>query len=282
MTQLTYYLSFPFVRHALLVGVLIALVASLLGVTLVLKRFSFIGDGLSHVAFGAVALASVLGLSGNMPLVLIITIIAACLLMRTSDNAKIHGDAGIAVLSVGALAAGYLLLGVFDTSTGVSGDVCSTLFGGTSILTLTTMDVWLTVVLAVVVLLVFFLFYHKIFAITFDEVFARASGMRTQVYNMCLAVVIAVIIVLAMNLVGSLLVSALIVFPALSAMRLFRSFRGVTIFAACFGVVGAGLGIIVSVLWETPTGATIAVVDLIGLGVCMVLGGVVKRVGRGA
>ena len=223
------YLQYPFVRYALIVGVLISLCSSLLGVTLVLKRFSFIGDGLSHVAFGAIAIASVLKLTDQMLLVLPITILCAVLLLRTGQNARIKGDAAIAMVSVGALALGYLLMNLFSTSTNLSGDVCSTLFGSTSILTLKQRDVIFTVILSVIVIAVFVMFYHKIFDVTFDENFARATGTRVDLYNLLIAVIIAVIIVLAMNLVGSLLISALIIFPALSAMRLFHSFKAVTI-----------------------------------------------------
>ena len=230
------YLRFPFVQYALIVGVLIALCSSLLGVTLVLKRFSFIGDGLSHVAFGAMAIAGVLHLSNDMLFVLPFTVVSAILLLRTGQNTKIKGDAAIAMVSVGSLAMGYLLLNLFSTSANLSGDVCSTLFGSTSILTLTQTEVWLCVGLSAAVVGIFLWFYHKIFAVTFDEDFARAAGTRVEAYNLLIAVVVAVIIVLAMNLVGSLLISALIIFPAMSAMRLFRSFRQVTVCSAVLSV----------------------------------------------
>ena len=260
--QLRMYLNFPFVQYALIVGVLIALCSSLLGVTLVLKRFSFIGDGLSHVAFGAMAIAGVLHLTDDMLFVLPVTVLSAVLLLRTGQNTKIKGDAAIAMISVGALAAGYLLLSLFSTSANLSGDVCTTLFGSTSILTLTQAEVWLCTGLSVAVVLIFILFYNKIFAVTFDEDFARASGTRAEAYNLLIAVVIAVIIVLAMNLVGSLLISALIIFPAMSAMRLFRSFKGVTICSAVLSVSCALLGILISILWSTPVGSTIVAVDI--------------------
>ena len=223
------YLSFPMVQKALIVGVLIALCSSLLGVTLVLKRFSFIGDGLSHVAFGAMTIAAVLKLTNDMFLILPITILSAILLLRTGQNTKIKGDAAIAMISVGALAFGYLLMNLFSTSSNLSGDVCSTLFGSTSILTLSDAEVWLCVGLSIAVVLIFVLFYHKIFAVTFDESFAKATGMKVEAYHLLIATVIAVIIVLAMNLVGSLLISALVIFPALSAMRMFGNFKVVTI-----------------------------------------------------
>ena len=260
--QLRMYLNFPFVQYALIVGVLIALCSSLLGVTLVLKRFSFIGDGLSHVAFGAMAIAGVLHLTDDMLFVLPVTVLSAVLLLRTGQNTKIKGDAAIAMISVGALAVGYLLLSLFSTSANLSGDVCTTLFGSTSILTLTQAEVWLCTGLSVAVVLIFILFYNKIFAVTFDEDFARASGTRAEAYNLLIAVVIAVIIVLAMNLVGSLLISALIIIPAMSAMRLFRSFKGVTICSAVLSVSCALLGILISILWSTPVGSTIVAVDI--------------------
>lgn len=256
------YFQYPFVRYALIVGVLIALCSSLLGVTLVLKRFSFIGDGLSHVAFGAMAIASVLNITNNMLFILPVTVICAILLLRAGQNTRIKGDAAIAMISVGALAIGYLLMNLFSTSPNISGDVCSTLFGSTSILTLTKGEVWLCAILSIVVVAIFILFYNKIFAVTFDENFAKATGTRANAYNLLIAVVIAVIIVLAMNLVGSLLISALVIFPALSAMRLFKSFRSVTISAAVMSVISATAGILISILTGTPVGSTIVAVDI--------------------
>lgn len=256
------YLAFPFVRYALIVGVLTALCSSLLGVTLVLKRFSFIGDGLSHVAFGAIAIASVLNLSNEMLFVLPATVICAVLLLRTGSNTKIKGDAAIAMISVGALAVGYLLMHLFSTSTNLSGDVCSTLFGSTSILTLTLGEVILCVILSIAVICVFVAFYHKIFAVTFDESFAMAVGTNVNRYNLMIAVIIAVIIVLAMNLVGSLLISALVIFPALSAMRVFKSFYSVTICSAILSVVCTLIGMIISIVGGTPVGSTIVAVDI--------------------
>lgn len=277
LDTLAYYFTFPFVRYAMAVGVLIALCSSLLGVTLVLKRFSFIGDGLSHVAFGAVAVASVLNLSNEMLIVLPVTVLFAVLLLRGGQNAKIKGDAAIAMLSVGALAFGYLLMNLFSASSNLSGDVCSTLFGSTSILTLSKKEVWLCGVLSVIVAAIFVVFYNKIFAVTFDESFARAVGTRTGAYNLLIAVVIAVIIVLAMNLVGSLLISALVIFPALSAMRVYKSFRAVTICSAVFSVVCAVIGILVSILAGTPVGSTIVAADAVGFGVFSFAGAWKKR-----
>lgn len=261
--RLVYYLGFPFVRYALIVGILIALCASLLGVTLVLKRYSMIGDGLSHVAFGATAIAAVFNISSEMYVTLPVTVICAVLLLKTGQNTRIKGDSAIAMLSVGALAFGYLILNMTSTSANVSGDVCTTLFGSVSILTLTREDVWVTVALSVLLLSVFIMFYHKIFAVTFDESFARATGIRAGRYNLLIAVISAVVIVLAMKLVGALLISALIIFPAMSAMRLFKSFRAVIIGSACISVVCSATGIIISILAKTPTGATIVAADIV-------------------
>lgn len=272
INQLKLYLQYPFVQYALIVGILIALCSSLLGVTLVLKRFSFIGDGLSHVAFGAMAVSSVLNLTNEMFLVLPITIISAVLLLRTGQNTKIQGDAAIAMISVGSLAFGYLIMNLFSASSNLSGDVCSTLFGSTSILTLTSREVWLCTVLSIAVVIIFILFYNKLFAVTFDEDFAKAAGTKADRYNLMIAIVIAVIIVLAMNLVGSLLISALVIFPALSATRLFHSFKMVTICSAVLSVISALAGIIISILAGTPVGSTIVVVDVLVFAICSVTG----------
>ena len=272
MEKLAIYLALPFVRYALIVGVLISLCSALLGVTLVLKRFSFIGDGLSHVAFGAMAIATVLNVTNSIFFVLPITALCAVLLLRLGQNAKINGDAAIAMLSVGALAVGYLLMNLFSSSANLTGDVCSTLFGSTAILTITRSEVWLCVGLSAAVIVVFVLFYNKLFAITFDERFAKAVGTQTELLSLLLAIIIAVIIVLAMKLVGALLISALVVFPALSAMRVFKSFLSVTVCAAVISVSGAMAGMLISVLAGTPVGATIVVVDLAIFGVFSLIG----------
>ena len=263
LAQLQMYFQYPFVCRALVVGVMIALCTSLLGVTLVLKRFSFIGDGLSHVAFGVMCVAAVMQLTNNMLLILPVTVLAAILLLNGSAKMKLSGDASIAVVSVSAMAIGYLIMNLFSASANVSGDVCTTLFGSTSILTLTDTDVWICAILSLLVIAIYIIFYNKIFAITFDEAFATATGLNTKVYNMMIAVISAIIIVLAMTLVGALLVSALIVFPALSAMRVFKSYRAVIIFAAVLSVFCTALGIIIAVLAGTPVGPTIVVADLI-------------------
>ena len=276
MDTLIEALSYPFVRYALIVGVLVALCSSLLGVILVLKRFSYIGDGLSHVAFGAMAIAAVVGLTDQMVLTLPITIVCAILLLKKRKNAKIKGDAAIAMISVGALAFGYLLMNLFPTSSNISGDVCSSLFGSTKILTLTKSEVILSIVLSIVVVILFVVFYNRFFAVTFDESFAKAVGTKTRLLNLLIATVIAVIIVLAMNLVGSLLVSALVIFPALSAMRIFKSFKSVTIFSAILSVICALTGIIISIPFNTPVGSTIVITDIVAFAVCWVIGAVRK------
>ena len=259
---LRYYFQFEFVRNALIVGVLISICAALLGVTLVLKHFSYIGDGLSHVAFGVMCIASVLKIANANVLVMPVTIVCAILLLRTGQNTKIKGDAAIAMISVGSLAAGYMLMNIYGTSTNLTGDVCSTLFGSTSILTIKRTDVWLCLTVFVIVVTVFVLFYRKIFAVTFDEDFARASGINVNLYNNMIATIIAVVIVMAMNMVGSLLISALIIFPALSAMRVFKSFLKVTVCAAIVSLICAVAGILISILAETPVGATIVSTDM--------------------
>lgn len=275
--NLKLYFSYPFVRYALTVGILIAVCASLLGVTLVLKRLSFIGDGLSHVAFGAMAIAAALNFTNQTVIILPVTVICAVLLLKGGASSKIRGDAAIAMLSVGALALGYLLMNIFSPSANVSGDVCSTLFGSTSILTLSRGEVILCAVLALVVITLFVLLYNKLFAVTFDESFSRASGVNTGVYNMLIAVITAVVIVLAMKLAGSLLISALIVFPALSAMRLYKSFFAVSVFSAVFAAVCTVLGMIASVLAGTPVGATVVAVDIAGFILSYALGRALKR-----
>lgn len=260
---LSEYLHYPFIKYALAAGVLIALCSSLLGVTLVLKRYSFIGDGLSHVAFGALSIATILRINSEMILVLPITVICAILMLCGTRSLKQRGDATLAMLSVGTLAIGYLLLNIFPVSSNVSGDVCGTLFGSTSILTLSKADVWICLIMSGVVIGTFVLFYDKIFSITFDENFAAASGISTAFYNYMISIITAVIIVLAMSLAGSLLTSALIVFPAVSAMRVFKSFKGVVVCSAILSVFCALFGILASILFSTPVGCTIVAVNIL-------------------
>jgi zinc transport system permease protein len=235
-----------------------------LGVVLVLKRYAMIGDGLSHVAFGAMAIAAVLGFA-PMTVALPVTVAVAVLLLLAGEKQLIKGDSAIAMLSAGSLAVGYLLLNLFPSSdTGsLSGDVCASLFGSTSMMTLQGTDVWLCVGLSVAVIGFFVIFYHKIFAVTFDEGFATSSGVRVRAYNFLIAAISGVVIVLAMKLVGALLISSLIIFPALSAMRVFRSFRSVILCSAVISVVGSLTGLLIALLMSTPTGASVAVVHIV-------------------
>ena len=287
---LSYYMQFSQVRYALIVGMLVALCASLLGVTLVLKRFSFIGDGLSHVAFGAMAISTITGalVSGLKPIidstndmiiVMPVTVLSAVLLLRTGRNAKLRGDAAVAMISVGALAVGYLLmhLDIFPNNGNVAGDVCTTLFGASNILTLTAGDVGFCIAVSLLVIAAFVFLYNKLFAVTFDEDFATATGTNANAYNLIIAIIIAVIIVISMNFVGSLLVSALIIFPALSAMRVLKSFKAVTLCAACLSVFCASLGFFLSLLLETPLGATMVAVNIVAFGVFALIGAVKSR-----
>jgi zinc transport system permease protein len=276
--KIVLYFHYPFVRYAFIVGVLIALCSSLLGVTLVLKRFSLISDGLSHVAFGVTAIAVAMRFTNSFFLVLPVTIICAILLLRSGQNAKIKGDAAVAMISVGTLAIGYLVMNIYSKSANLSSDVCTTLFGSTAILTLTSTEVWLSAILSVLVITVFLMFYHKIFAVTFDEEFAAATGNRVKTYNLLLAVVIAVVIVLAMRLVGALLISALVIFPALSAMRVFKSFRAVTLCSVIISVVCAVLGILISIVNGTPVGSMVVAVDIVGFAGFSAVSLIVRRV----
>lgn len=277
LAPLAQYFSLPFVRNAVVVGVMIAVSASLLGVPLVLRRFSLLGDGLSHVAFGAMAVAAVVGLTNDMPLVLALTIVCAILLLRGGRGARTGGDAAIAMMSAGALAIGYLLMNLFPSSGNVSGDVCTTLFGSVSILTLSPADVATCALLSALVILCFVFFHHRIFAVTFDEEFAAATGVGVRAQNLWAAVLIAVVIVLSMRLVGALLISALVVFPALSAMRLWRSFRAVVWGAAGVSAGCAVIGLLISILCGTPVGATIVAADIACFGLACALGALLRR-----
>lgn len=273
ISTLSSYMQYSFVKYAIIVGMLIALCSSLLGVTLVLKRYSYIGDGLSHVAFGAMAIANVLDMAKQSTLIVMpITVIVAILLLRTGQNKKINGDALIAMLSVGALAFGYMIMNLFPAGANISGDVCTTLFGSISILTLSKDEVVICIVMSVVVILICIIFYNRIFAVTFDENFAKATGIRTDWFNLLIAVIIAVIIVLGMNLVGSLLISALVIFPALSSMRIIDNFRGVVISSAVISVVCSLSGMIISVLMSTPVGSTIVAANIVVFIICFAVG----------
>ena len=273
---LSEYLTYPFIKYALIVGALIALCASLLGVTLVLKRYSFMGDGLSHVAFGALAIATVLRINNEMIVVLPITVVCAILMLCSTRITKIKGDSILAMTSVGALAIGYLVLNIFPSSSNINGDVCGTLFGSTSILTLSSSDVWVCAILSIIVTAIFILFYDRIFLVTFDESFASASGVKVGFYNSMLSILGAIIIVLAMNLAGSLLTSALIVFPAISAMRIFKSFRGVVICSALLSVFCAVCGTLISIIFSTPVGCTVVATYMVAFIIFALLGKLIK------
>ncbi|MBR2473943.1 MAG: metal ABC transporter permease [Clostridia bacterium] len=259
---ISYYKTFPVVRYSTVVIILVSLCAALLGVSLVLKRFSMIGDGLSHVAFGATAIAAAAGFA-PLYVALPVTVIAAVLLLGVKSS-KIMGDAAIAMISAGALAVGYLMLNLFPSNAStIAGDACTTLFGSSSIIGIGVTDVIVCSVLAAAVIFIFIFFYHKIFAITFDEGFATATGTKARVYNTLLAAVTGIVIVLAMKMVGALLISALITFPALSAMRVFKTFKKVVVCSAIISVSCALLGIIVCITASTPIGPTIAVANIL-------------------
>ena len=262
------YFQYPFVRYALIVGVLIALCSSLLGVTLVLKRFSFIGDGLSHVGFGAMAIAAAMN-AAPLTVAIPVVIVAAILLLRISGNAKIKGDAAIALISTTSLAVGVM---VISLTTGMNTDVYNYMFG--SILAMSAEDVKLSLVLSVFVLILFIVFYHKIFAITFDETFARATGVKAGVYNTLIAVLTAVTIVLGMRMMGALLISSLIIFPALTSMRVCRTFKSVIINAAVISVVCLIAGVTLSYVAATPAGASVVLANLVMMVLYTVVGAV--------
>ena len=269
-TEFLQFFNFPFVWYALIICVLTALCAALLGVTLVLKRFSFIGDGLSHVAFGGQAIAAVVAVAAGQAfdfndtfIVLPVTVLAAILLLRTGGRkTKLNGDATLALISVSSLALGYLIYRISHPPKSALFP-CTTLFGSSSILMVNATDLWICIAMSVLVILVYVLFYNKIFGVTFDETFSKATGVKTEAYNLLIAVVIAFIIVLAMNLVGSLLISALVIFPALSAMRVFKSFKLVVICSAIVSVVCSVLGVLLSIWLSTPVGSTIVAIDLL-------------------
>lgn len=272
LAELLRYLEYPFVRYAIVAAMLISLCSALVGVILVLKRYSYIGDGLSHVAFGAMSIALVLGMiQQKMYLVFPITTVAAILILKSGQNKRVQGDAIVGMISTGALALGYLLMNLFPPSANISGDVCSTLFGSTSILTLSKAEVWLCVIASIIVLIIFVMLYPKIFAVTFDENFSKAIGLKANQINLILAVIIAVIVVLAMNLVGSLLISALVIFPALSVMQLFKSFKAVLIGAAVLSEICTIIGMLMAILCSTPVGATIVTVDIIAFIICWLI-----------
>lgn len=261
-------LSYPFMTRAFLVGSLVALCSALLGVSLVLKRYSMIGDGLSHVGFGAMAIAAAMN-AAPLTVAIPVVIVAAILLLRISGNAKIKGDAAIALISTTSLAVGVM---VISLTTGMNTDVYNYMFG--SILAMSAEDVKLSLVLSVCVLILFIVFYHKIFAITFDETFAHATGVKAGVYNTLIAVLTAVTIVLGMRMMGALLISSLIIFPALTSMRVCRTFKSVIINAAIVSVVCLIAGVTLSYVAATPAGASVVLANLVMMVLYTVVGAV--------
>ncbi len=264
------FFSSPILIRALVVGVLVSLCAALLGVSLVLKRYSMIGDGLSHVGFGALAIASVLNWA-PMALTIPVVIAAAFLLLRISGSSRIKGDSAIALISTGALAVGVMAVSL----SGMNTDLDSYLFG--SIYAISSEDVALSVVLALIVLVLFIFFYTKIFAITFDENFAKATGTRANLYNMLIALLTAVTIVIGMRMMGSMLISSLIIFPALCSMRVFKSFRAVTICSAAISVATFVAGMVISFELGTPGGASIVCVNILAFAVFSAVGAISAR-----
>ena len=266
MTALIQMFSYHFMQRALIVGVLVSLCAALLGVSLVLKRYSMIGDGLSHVGFGALAVASALNLA-PLAVAVPVVVLAAILLLRLRQSAAVKGDAAIAMISSSALAIGVISLSL---STGMNTEVSSYLFG--SVLSLSRGDAVFSILLSLAVIALFALFYPRIFAVTFDESFSRATGTKTELFNTLLAVLTAITVVLGMRMMGALLISSLIIFPALSAMRICRSFKAVVLTAACISVLCFLTGLLASYFLETPTGASIVVADLLAYGICLLAG----------
>ena len=266
--------SYPFMVRAFIVGALVALCSSLLGVSLVLKRYSMIGDGLSHVGFGALAVAAALN-AAPLATAIPVVIVAAVLLLRIRGNSRIKGDAAIALISTSSLAVGVM---VISMTTGMNTNVYNYMFG--SILAMSAGDVRLSVALAVVVLALYIFFYHKIFAITFDETFAQATGVKADLYNTLIAVLTAVTIVLGMRMMGALLISSLIIFPALTSMRVCRTFKSVIINSAVISVVCLVIGITVSYVWATPAGASVVMANIAALLLYSLLGVAKNRESR--
>jgi len=249
--------SYSFLVRAVIVGLLVSLCASLLGVSLVLKRYSMIGDGLSHVGFGALAIATALNLA-PLAVSIPIVVLAAFLLLRLSENSKIKGDSAIALISTGSMAMGVIIISM---TTGMNTDVCNYLFG--SILAMSKSDVYLSVALSIVVLVLFILFYNKIFAVTFDETFAKATGTKTGTYNMLIAFLTAITIVLGMRMMGAMLISSLIIFPALTSMRVCKTFKSVIICSAFVSLICFFIGVVFSYIYATPTGASVVAVNIV-------------------
>lgn len=256
MKMIIEMMSYPFIQRAFIVGILVSLCAALLGVSLVLKRYSMIGDGLSHVSFGALSIAVAMGIA-PLKISIPVVVIAAFFLLKLTNDGKLKSDAAIAIMSASALAIGVIVTSV---TTGMTTDVCSYMFG--SILAMSFEDVVLSVILSIVVIVMFIFCYHKIFAVTFDESFSKATGVKVTFYNSMIAVLTAITIVLGMQMMGAMLISSLIIFPALTSMRLIRSFKGVVICSGILSVISFSLGLIGSYWFGTPAGASIVVVNL--------------------
>lgn len=274
MQTINEMLSYPFIQRAFVGGVLVALCAALLGVSLVLKRYSMIGDGLSHVSFGALSIAIALGFAPikfSIPVV----IIAAFFILRIAENGKMRSDAAIAMVSASSLAIGVI---VTSLTTGLSTDVCSYMFG--SILAMSKDDVEMSIVLSVVVLIMFVFCYHKIFAVTFDESFSKATGVRVNFYNTLISIFTAITVVLGIKMMGAMLISSLIIFPSLTSMRVFKSFRSVTICSAVVSVINFMAGLIASYVFSIPAGASVVVANLVMFIIFMIIGAVFERVKR--
>lgn len=266
------YFEYSFVQNALIVSVLISLCSAIIGVSLVLKRFSFIGESLSHTTFMLMCVGSVIGLLDNIFVMLVIIIILSCLLSNINNNSKLKGDSILTVLSVSSLAFGYFVMSISNTSSNLAADVCSTLFGSVAILSLTRVEVKICIALAISLIAIYIIFYNKIFGITFDEEYSKATGVKVNLYNSIINITLSIVVVLAVNLVGSMLISAFIIFPALASMRVFKSYKMVTISSIIFSVVCSTVGIILSLFIETPVGSTIVLVDLIGFIIFYIIG----------
>lgn len=255
-------MSYPFMLRAFIVGILVSLCAALLGVSLVLKRYSMIGDGLSHVGFGAMAIATAFNVA-PLSVAIPVVVLAAFFLLRIKEDTRMKGDAAIAMISTGSLAIGVM---VISMTTGMNTDVSNYMFG--SILAMSNSDVIMSVILSIIVLVLYVLFYNKLFAVTFDEKFAQATGVRANMYNTLLAVLTAITIVLGMRMMGTLLITALIIFPALSAMCICKNYKGVVILATVFAVICFAVGLMVSYVYATPTGASVVIMNMIVLVFC--------------
>lgn len=266
MNSILSVISYSFMSRALIVGILVSMCASLLGVSLVLRRYSMIGDGLSHVGFGALAIAAALN-TAPLPVTIPIVVIAAFFILRITENSKVKGDSMIAVISTSSLAIGVMIISI---TSGMNTDLNNYLFG--SILSTNTQDMIISIIISVIVLCLYLLFYNRIFSITFDESFSKATGTKTNIYNSLIAVLTAVTIVLGMRLMGSMLISSLIIFPALTSMRLFKTFKSVTVSSAILSVICFTLGLFISYFYSAPTGASIVVVNIAFLIIFSIIG----------